>query len=405
MDKIIYEYTDENNKPLYRQNRYYKNGDKSFYSEKYVDGKWIKGIDGVERVLFKLPQIKEAISKGEKIYFVEGEKDVLTLQEKGKVATTIAGGANQKWQQSYTNSLKGADIVIIPDNDKVGQEFAMKVADSLTGNVGIIKLLDLTKKWPDLKEKGDITDVFEMVNNDKEVLEKLQELEEETTIYIKSPKKIEKINTELCIEEFDLKLKLPKFYEASKEKGVSRYYYSEEGKKNTVKVAPILIVIDKILKNIDTMEEKAELLFFKKGKWEKLIVDKNILCNSNNIVTLANKGIPVTSSTSRELVNWLYNLEIANYNEIKQEKTINRMGWINDTTFVPYNCKEVSVDFETGVKTWLKGLSERKGSVEEWKSSIKSFLNDDELGFIRFMIATRIQLLFVTYFKSKRYNY
>ena len=89
----------------------------------------------------------------------------------------------------------------------------MKVADSLAGNVGIIKLLDLTKKWPDLKEKGDITDVFEMVNNDKEVLEKLQELEEETTIYIKSPKKIEKINTELCIEEFDLKLKLPKFYE------------------------------------------------------------------------------------------------------------------------------------------------------------------------------------------------
>lgn len=91
MDKTIYEYTDENNKPLYRQIRYYKNEHKSFYSEKYVDGKWEKGIDGVERVLFNLPRIKDAISKGEKIYFVEGEKDALTLQGKGKVATTIAG--------------------------------------------------------------------------------------------------------------------------------------------------------------------------------------------------------------------------------------------------------------------------------------------------------------------------
>ena len=91
MDMTIYEYTDENKNLLYRQIRYYKNGNKSFYSEKYVDGKWIKGIDGVERVLFNLPQIKEAISKDEKIYFVEGEKDVLTLKEKGKVATTIAG--------------------------------------------------------------------------------------------------------------------------------------------------------------------------------------------------------------------------------------------------------------------------------------------------------------------------
>lgn len=269
----------------------------------------------------------------------------------------------------------------------------------MAGNVGIIKILNLTKKWPNLKEKGDITDVFEMVNNDKEVLEKLQELEEETTIYIKSPKKIERTNTDIVLEEFDLKLKLPKFYEASMEKGISRYYYRDD-EKITVKVVPILIVVDKILKNIDTMEEKAELLFFKKNKWEKLIVDKNILCNSNNIVTLANKGIPVTSSTSRELVNWLYNLEIANYNEIKQEKTINRMGWIDDTTFVPYNCTDISVDLEIGVKTWLKGLSERNGSLEEWKNSIKFFLDDDEFGIIRFMIATRIQFLFITYLKN-----
>lgn len=87
----IYVYTDENGTPLYRQVRYYKDNKKIFYSEKFVDNKWEKGIESVERVLYHLPDVKEGISNSEKIYFVEGEKDVETLIEKGKIATTIAG--------------------------------------------------------------------------------------------------------------------------------------------------------------------------------------------------------------------------------------------------------------------------------------------------------------------------
>lgn len=387
-DKIIYEYTDEKGNPLYRQIRYYKEEKKNFYGEKFVDGKWEKGLGDVERVLFNLPKVKDAISKAEKIYFVEGEKDVLTLQKKGKVATTIAGGANQKWQQSFTDFLKGADIVIIADNDKAGQEFATKVADSLAGNVNTVKLLDLTKKWTDLKEKGDITDVFEMVNNDEDVLAKLTELEKETKLYMKTLKKIEKQEKEINIEEFSLKLKLPRYYEASKETGILRYYYSDDVREN-VHISPILIVINKLLKNIDTGEEKAELLLFKKGRWEKLVVEKNVLCNTNNLVNLANKGIPVTSVISRELVNWFYSLEMANYNEISVERTTNRMGWIDNKTFIPYKCDDVSLDFEPGIGSWLNRLSETKGTLEEWKTGIKEFLNDDQFGIIRFIMASR----------------
>lgn len=387
-DKIIYEYTDEKGNPLYRQIRYYKEEKKNFYGEKFVDGKWEKGLGDVERVLFNLPKVKDAISKAEKIYFVEGEKDVLTLQKKGKVATTIAGGANQKWQQSFTDFLKGADIVIIADNDKAGQEFATKVADSLAGNVNTVKLLDLTKKWTDLKEKGDITDVFEMVNNDEDVLAKLTELEKETKLYMKTLKKIEKQEKEINIEEFSLKLKLPRYYEASKETGILRYYYSDDVREN-VHISPILIVINKLLKNIDTGEEKAELLLFKKGRWEKLVVEKNVLCNTNNLVNLANKGIPVTSVISRELVNWFYSLEMANYNEISVERTTNRMGWIDNKTFIPYKCDDVSLDFKPGIGSWLNRLSETKGTLEEWKTGIKEFLNDDQFGIIRFIMASR----------------
>ena len=90
-DKTYYQYDNELGEPLYRQVRYYKYGEKSFYGERFEDGKWIKGLRDVQRVLYKLPQVKDAIKKAQKIYFVEGEKDVETLIEKGKVATCIAG--------------------------------------------------------------------------------------------------------------------------------------------------------------------------------------------------------------------------------------------------------------------------------------------------------------------------
>ena len=52
---------DDNGNPLYKQERYYKGENKSFYSEKYIDGKWKKGLSEVRRVLYKLPLVIEAI--------------------------------------------------------------------------------------------------------------------------------------------------------------------------------------------------------------------------------------------------------------------------------------------------------------------------------------------------------
>lgn len=94
-NKILYIYTDKDCNSLYRQTRIQKGKEKSFYSEKFVNGKWEKGLNGVDRVLYNLPSVIKAVSKAQKIYFVEGEKDVETLKEKGLVTTTIAG--RRKW--------------------------------------------------------------------------------------------------------------------------------------------------------------------------------------------------------------------------------------------------------------------------------------------------------------------
>ena len=151
-----------------------------------------------------------------------------------------------------------------------------------------------------------------------------------------------------------------------------------------------MILIKTILKDIDIGEEKIELVFLRRKKWESIIVDKNIISNKNNIINLANKGIPVTTQNARDLVNWFYNLEVANYDDIKIEKTINRMGWINNNTFIPYANNEVHLSAEPGIMTWLEKYKESKGNIDNWITNIKEFLLDDESQIIRFLIATRI---------------
>lgn len=89
-NKISYTYTDIKGLPLYRQIRVDKEDGKTFYSEKFTEGKWTKGLEGMDRVLYYLPEVLKAVKNKQKIYFVEGEKDVETLRNKNLVATTIA---------------------------------------------------------------------------------------------------------------------------------------------------------------------------------------------------------------------------------------------------------------------------------------------------------------------------
>ena len=91
-----------------------------------LDG-WTWNTKGVQKVLFRLPEILAAIASGKFIFACEGEKDVLAMVKKGFSATCNPGGAG-KWQDSYTETLRGANVVIIADKDKAGRAHAQLVA-------------------------------------------------------------------------------------------------------------------------------------------------------------------------------------------------------------------------------------------------------------------------------------
>lgn len=103
---------------------------------------WHRSLDGVQTVLYRLPEVLAAARAGQRIYVVEGEKDVESLRALRLVATTNPMGAG-KWQESYSKALRGAHVVIIPDKDSPGRRHAEHVARSLYGVAASVRVLEL----------------------------------------------------------------------------------------------------------------------------------------------------------------------------------------------------------------------------------------------------------------------
>jgi hypothetical protein len=94
------------------------------------NGDWIWKLDRTRRVLFRLQQVIAAIKDGTTVYLVEGEEDVLALERAGQVATTNPGGAG-KWRKDYTDTLRGANVVMVADRDPAGYKHVATVAEQL----------------------------------------------------------------------------------------------------------------------------------------------------------------------------------------------------------------------------------------------------------------------------------
>jgi len=167
--EIFYDYKDEQGKLLFQVVRVQFSTDKHIYQRHFNQkGEWVNNLRGVRRVIYRLPEVLEAVKNGTTVFVVEGEKDVETLFEWGIVATTSPMGAG-KWQDEYSRYLCGADVVIIPDNDEPGRKHAEKVARSLYGIARSVKVI----KLPVWREHEDVTDWKERYGGTKELLMKI----------------------------------------------------------------------------------------------------------------------------------------------------------------------------------------------------------------------------------------
>lgn len=162
-----YDYVDADGELVFQACRF---GPKKRFKQRRPDGNggWIYNLDGVEPVLYRLPEVIDAVAHERTVYIVEGEKDADALNELRYVATTSPMGAG-KWRESYADVLAGANVIIFPDNDDVGRAHATQIAASLVARDCIVRVVEL----PNLPPKGDFSDWIERPDADLDELAEL----------------------------------------------------------------------------------------------------------------------------------------------------------------------------------------------------------------------------------------
>lgn len=115
---------------------------KSFPQRRPIgNGKWAWNLAGVQRVLYRLPELLAAPDNAW-ILVVEGEKDADNLAKLGFVVTTAPQGAG-KWDKVDDSPLHGRKVCVIPDLDAPGREHAQDIVRSLHGKAAAIRVLEL----------------------------------------------------------------------------------------------------------------------------------------------------------------------------------------------------------------------------------------------------------------------
>jgi hypothetical protein len=135
-----YDYTDEKGALLFQVVRY---ASKAF-KQRRPDGAggWLWNLKDVPRVLYRLPDVLDAMATPRTVFVAEGERDCDALAAAGETATCNPMGAG-KWRPEHARVLYGAaEVVVVADRDEPGRAHAQAVAESLAGHVGHLLIVE-----------------------------------------------------------------------------------------------------------------------------------------------------------------------------------------------------------------------------------------------------------------------
>lgn len=97
-------------------------------------------LTGIERPLYNLPAVVEAVADGGTVWIVNGEKSADKLREWNITATCTFNGENS-WNPEYGKILEGADIVIVADRDDTGVKHALDIQADLRDKARSIRIV------------------------------------------------------------------------------------------------------------------------------------------------------------------------------------------------------------------------------------------------------------------------
>ncbi len=160
----IYDYVDAQGEILYQNVRYEPKTSRHAGRMAKADG------SGRSTTLRGCHSICRACSSGvtgEPIFFCEGEKDALRLNELGLLATCHKSLGGEGWRPEWNKHVAGSKAYIFRDNDHTGIDVAEKAASTLHAGKIAVTILAL----PGLKIHGDVSDWLDQGGTFDELIE------------------------------------------------------------------------------------------------------------------------------------------------------------------------------------------------------------------------------------------
>jgi hypothetical protein len=116
-------------------------------------------LPDLPEVPYRLPQVLDAIAKGQDVFVGEGEKVADALVSDGRCGTTARDGVGgiRHWE-ALAHWFAGASIVLLPDNDTIGRTFMTNVAWYLQPFAKNIDEIDIYEDAPDREDGRDFAD-------------------------------------------------------------------------------------------------------------------------------------------------------------------------------------------------------------------------------------------------------
>lgn len=156
--------------------------------------------------------------------------------------------------------------------------------------------------------------------------------------------------------------------------GCPPWLVDENGISYSTRDGPVIfchnpMVPSKILHNIENNKTKVEIAFVKRGKLQRIIVDKTVLSKSSSITELSEKGINMTYDGAKMLVSYLADVEALNEERIPLIETTTKLGWgpvgtKYEHSFVPFD-DDLTFDGLDNFRELFQAI-QAKGSPDKW---------------------------------------
>lgn len=405
-----YEYTDERGAVLFVKERgepktfrIYKplTGDRRQYRDVFG------GSHPTRRVLYRLPQVLAAVEAREPVYICEGEKDVHAAERQGVTATCNYEGAAKdgqrpKWRPEYGDTLKGADVTVVVDNDEAGRAHGRAVLADLTGKAASVRVV---RGLVD-REKADLSDhlaaghsLDELVDVDLTATPRETAARHLRAVSSKSQgapltnganaladdhaededqPSVPQVGFDFTSFGLPTTITTPTGYRVNSG-GVAMKRVI--GKDNEVWVrftfAPLVLTAS--FEDPDG-NQFVELSWFDHSKGTRRIVSRVISREISKrgrelVKQLGGAGLPAVEGDARLLERWLAEFEAANVGRIPSKQLARWLGWQPDGSFISSPDEDTTVDVTYEEMRGPAKAHTARGSLDGWKEAVEVLEN------------------------------